>query len=518
MKFDTASDALIGLLGDALADGRRVVVRGSETAELSHQHVAIAHPLARYGVVPERHGNVFASIVETLWVLAGRDDIATLEPYLPRAALFSDDGRVWRGAYGPRLRDWYGVDQLARVRNLLVTDPNTRRAVVTIFDPQRDYFESVDIPCTNWLQFDLRDGQLNLSVVMRSNDLIWGFSGINAFEWSVLLEMMARWVSAQVGELHFYVGSLHVYERHYGRADAIISGQGVVSGNVAGEGRSSYLGRFEDLDLELRDWFIFEHALRANDESAVHDAYLRIADPLLRDFAAMTQAYWSLKRGALDRVDAWMSRVKDKDLRAAGKDYVRWTAAKESGAMAGQAAGRVLSRDELLSGIILLHRSKSAAYGDSWKRRGELGSILPNIARKVDRFRTLADVSEKIGGEEWFDTAVDLLVYAVKYKTYLLDQSGPPATSPEGTWSDGYWGFEKLLTATPSVEGVNINEEISRATKVLGDLEEAIDNGAGSNLRLLIVDELILAANRITSRISTSDPLRARAIMRQWTK
>lgn len=518
MKFDTASDALIGLLSDALADGRRVVVRGSETAELSHRHFAIAHPLARYGVVLERHGNVFASIVESLWVLAGRNDISTLEPYLPRADLFSDDGKVWRGAYGPRLRDWYGVDQLARVRKLLITDPNTRRAVVTIFDPQRDYVESVDIPCTNWLQFDLRGGQLNLSVVMRSNDLIWGFSGINAFEWSVLLEMMARWVSAQVGELHFYVGSLHVYERHYGRADAIISGQGVVSGSVAGEGRSSYLGRFEDLDSELHDWFDFERALRANDELAAHDAYSLIADPLLRDFATMTQAYWSLKRGATDGVDAWISQVKDNDLRAAGKDYVRWTAAKESGALSGEAVGRALSGDELLSGIMVLHRSKSAAYGDSWKRRGEGGSIIPNIARKVDRFRTLTNVDEKIGGEEWFDTAVDLLVYAVKYKTYLLDQSGPPATSPEGTWSDGYWGFEKLLVATPYVQDVNISEEISRATKLLGDLEDAIDNGATPNSRLLLVEELILAAKRITSHISTSDPLRVRAIMRQWTR
>jgi thymidylate synthase len=59
-------------------------------------------------VLPGRNNNVFAQLAETAWVLAGRNDLAFLGHYLPRVADFSDDGRTWRGAYGPRIRRWGG--------------------------------------------------------------------------------------------------------------------------------------------------------------------------------------------------------------------------------------------------------------------------------------------------------------------------------------------------------------------------------------------------------------------------
>jgi NTP pyrophosphatase (non-canonical NTP hydrolase) len=101
--------------------------------------------------------------------------------------------------------------------------------------------------------------------------------------------------------------------------------------------------------------------------------------------------------------------------------------------------------------VINLHRSKDAAYGDSWKRRGEQISILANIARKVDRLTLVAANGITTADENTVDTAVDLLVYALKYLTYLADQD--PAVVPDlpdrpagaGPWSDGPDGLEQLL-------------------------------------------------------------------------
>ncbi|GAB1644183.1 nucleoside triphosphate pyrophosphohydrolase family protein [Krasilnikovia sp. MM14-A1259] len=100
-----------------------------------------------------------------------------------------------------------------------------------------------------------------------------------------------------------------------------------------------------------------------------------------------------------------------------------------------------------------LHRSKNAAYGDSWKRRGEQISILANIARKVDRLSLVAANGTETADENTVDTVIDLFIYALKYLTFLADQD--PAAVPDlpgrpeeaGGWSDGPDGLERLLTA-----------------------------------------------------------------------
>lgn len=79
-------------------------------------------------------------------------------------------------------------------------------------------------------------------------------------------------------------------------------------------------------------------------------------------------------------------------------------------------------RDEFREAVTRLHRAKDAAYRDAWKRRGEVISILANIARKVDRLEYGIDRTPAAPDESQFDTAADLLVYCLKYQAYLADQ------------------------------------------------------------------------------------------------
>ena len=72
-----------------------------------------------------------------------------------------------------------------------------------------------------------------------------------------------------------------------------------------------------------------------------------------------------------------------------------------------------------------LHAEKDRAYGGAWKKRGELVSIQPNIARKVDRLDTLSATGAGLTGETGLDTAVDLLIYVEKYRLFLAE--GLPA-------------------------------------------------------------------------------------------
>jgi len=232
--------AFITLLGELVENGQDVEVRGKKTKELLSCHISIANPLQLCYFVPFRKDNIFARIAETLWVLQGRNDIEWLSYYLPRAKDYSDDGNTWRAGYGKRLRRWqldsgdpiFGgsildeYDQLSVAIKKLQINPYTRQAVMSIWRPDEDNKSSLDIPCNNWLHFILRDFGITrfafLLVAQRSADIFWGWSNINAFEWSILLQMMAFWTNSEVGKIDWLVTSMHMYEHHYETANKIL--------------------------------------------------------------------------------------------------------------------------------------------------------------------------------------------------------------------------------------------------------------------------------------------------------
>lgn len=226
-KYRNASMALVRQLMYVYSEGKPVAVRGSQTKELRNECFTIERPDERVIFVRNRKDNIFAKIAETLWVLAGHNDITWLKRYLPRAPEWSDNGRTWRAAYGPRLRNWAGydanTDQLANVLWELIKDPESRRAVISLWDPSVDYTESKDIPCNNWIHFLVRDGKLHMNIAQRSSDVIWGFSGINTFEFSVIQEYMANALDYEIGEFTYFISSLHLYEHHVERAKNILT-------------------------------------------------------------------------------------------------------------------------------------------------------------------------------------------------------------------------------------------------------------------------------------------------------
>ena len=73
------TDALIDVLQDIDARGQAVAARGSEQREVLGTLITIERPQERVLTIPHRNNNIFAQVAETLWVLAGRDDLRVLE-------------------------------------------------------------------------------------------------------------------------------------------------------------------------------------------------------------------------------------------------------------------------------------------------------------------------------------------------------------------------------------------------------------------------------------------------------
>ena len=174
-----------------------------------------------------RDANPFFHLFESLWMLAGRNDVAPLKDYVSTIGDYSDDGVTLNGAYGERWRSWEynewqpisegeGLpewrDQLQEIVNQLKADPNSRRCVLEMWDPQRDLWsESKDKCCNLNVKFLIFDAKLNMMVDNRSNDLILGMLGANVVHFSMLQEYMAACVGVEVGKYHQVTNNLHVY-------------------------------------------------------------------------------------------------------------------------------------------------------------------------------------------------------------------------------------------------------------------------------------------------------------------
>ena len=100
----------------------------------------------------------------------------------------------------------------------LKRNPESRRAIMIYTRPSMwlDYNKGgrSDFMCTNAVQYVIRDGALHCIVQMRSNDAIFGLRNDRAWQRHVL-EKLAADLNVDVGLIHWQVGSLHIYARHY---------------------------------------------------------------------------------------------------------------------------------------------------------------------------------------------------------------------------------------------------------------------------------------------------------------
>ena len=75
-----------------------------------------------------------------------------------------------------------------------------------------------DFMCTNAVQYLIRENRLHAVVQMRSNDVVFGYR--NDYAWqSHVMDKLCNELNVERGNIHWNVGSLHVYERHFDLVD-----------------------------------------------------------------------------------------------------------------------------------------------------------------------------------------------------------------------------------------------------------------------------------------------------------
>lgn len=173
-----------------------------------------------------RDANPFFHLMEALWMLAGRNDLAFPVFFNKNFASYSDDGVTVHGAYGHRWREALGYDQLELIAEELIRNPASRRCVLQMWDAVPSGSGDLqmallhggkDVPCNTQVYFDVRYGVLNMTVTCRSNDIIWGAYGANVVHMSILQEYMAAWIGVPVGVYRQVSNNFHAYTDIYDR-------------------------------------------------------------------------------------------------------------------------------------------------------------------------------------------------------------------------------------------------------------------------------------------------------------
>lgn len=174
-----------------MKEGTRFKSERNEVIELLNVHSLIRYPYIR-GIHPYWNGQ-------------------KLEDYIDQFFKVNDQGFVY--TYGDRIVEYANdglniINQLEYVKDKLWHNPNTRRAVMSIYDPIRDNGVE-DVPCLQHVQYQVRSGVLLTTILYRSHDIDAYYPNLCGL--AELSKYIAEQLGLFQGEIHVMSNNLHKY-------------------------------------------------------------------------------------------------------------------------------------------------------------------------------------------------------------------------------------------------------------------------------------------------------------------
>jgi thymidylate synthase len=176
-----------------------------------------------FPLVTTKRLHVKSIIYELIWFLAGDTNVRYLQQH--GVSIWND----WADAagelgpiYGKQWRSWAApdgrtIDQMQQAVELLKTNPDSRRIIVTAWNPA-EIPDMALAPCHCLFQFYVANGQLSCQLYQRSADVFLGVP-FNIASYALLTMMMAQVTGLQPGEFIHTLGDAHLYLSHLEQAD-----------------------------------------------------------------------------------------------------------------------------------------------------------------------------------------------------------------------------------------------------------------------------------------------------------
>ena len=151
---------------------------------------------------------------EWQWYLSQNRSVEELKKHAPIWDKMHGGDNIVNSNYGWQ---WGRNNQLDKTIEQLKKDKNTRQAWISIFDGKEKDQYLYDTPCTLAVGFSVHpcaDNELNMTVLMRSNDLVYGFCN-DQYCFSKLQELVATELGLEVGTYYHFAHDMHIYEKHF---------------------------------------------------------------------------------------------------------------------------------------------------------------------------------------------------------------------------------------------------------------------------------------------------------------
>jgi len=205
--FRNANEAYEYIHDRILQDG----IEFGDTKALFNVGFYMTDPKDRKIINKERKWSEEYAEAEWQWYLSGDPNIKALGDIYGKVPeiwkrMADDNGKV-NSNYGYQ---WERNGQLDRVVQMLQDNPDNRQCAVSIYDGKEIDDYSHDTPCTYAVQFTIVHNRLDMCVVMRSNDLWYGFCN-DQYQFSKLQEMVSKRLEIETGVYYHFAHNMHLY-------------------------------------------------------------------------------------------------------------------------------------------------------------------------------------------------------------------------------------------------------------------------------------------------------------------
>ena len=227
IKIDHEKIGFYSILSELDSQGKISSPRGLKVKEIENHNYKL-YPYQRFCSFNDRNLNVKYIKEEFKWYLKGDlHDTSICEHASLWKSLVNESGTI-NSNYGHYI---FASGAFYRVMQELKNDKDSRRASITILNNSHLELGSAgltkDVPCTYSINFRIREGKLNMTVRMRSQDVIFGM-GNDAPAFSFIHEMMfvalkEHYEGLVYGEYYHSCDSFHIYERHFDMLDRILT-------------------------------------------------------------------------------------------------------------------------------------------------------------------------------------------------------------------------------------------------------------------------------------------------------
>lgn len=186
-------------------------VEANGTKRIRHAGFYILNPLDNRIETPWRKWSLRYAQREWEWYMSQNRSVADLKRYAPIWDTMHGGDNIVNSNYGFLIAE---NDQYKKTVQQLKENPGTRQAWISLFDGKNKDQYKFDTPCTLNIGFTIENGRLCMDVLMRSNDLWFGFCN-DQFCFSLIQERVAKALGIPVGWYYHFSSDLHVYEAQW---------------------------------------------------------------------------------------------------------------------------------------------------------------------------------------------------------------------------------------------------------------------------------------------------------------